>query len=604
LFSRRDLLRLSLLSGSAALLAACAPAAPAAPTLAPTAAAAKPAAAPTSAPAPAAAATSAVPAATSAPAATTAPAVAPAAAVAGGTLTPVWGQTLAHVNPLQAVTNAQAQYFNTVFSSLLQATPDRTKMDSEVADMTVAADSSAYTFKINPRAKWHDGQPLTSADVEFTYTLALNKATKSNRVSRLSLIKGGADYSNGTADKVTGIVPLDDSTIRFDMDFPNALFPIEADLAILPKHILASVKPDELEKHPFVFDSPLGSGPFKAVKNTTDVSSETMANPDFYRGKPKLDRVNYRIVKQADAAQIALQRGEVDFNSAPVNFINISPDALADFLAQPQLFLVRMPNPVQQIIGWNLRRDYYQDKRIRQAMLYAIDRKKIVDSLLGGNAVLVNTPIVHAWVGYTPKNEYAYDVAKAKQLLADAKWDPNREVTVMSIPATSETDRATRAAVQAQLEAVGVKSKWEELESSVFVKSFYQDYSYDMVYVPGTTFVDPHLFLDFHFTTTSQNAPGYASPALDALVDQGRRASTTQARADIYKTIGDQFNDDVPWGSLWSIADTYVINRRVNIPFIPVPSGANPKTAPEIPLIDVRALFSWFYRMEEWSVKG
>jgi peptide/nickel transport system substrate-binding protein len=601
MLSRRDLLRLSLLSGSAALLAACAPAAPAAPTPAPTAAAApKPAAAPTTPPAPAAAPTAAAAAPTTAPAA----AAPPAAAAAGGTLTPVWGQTLAHVNPLQAVTNAQAQYFNTVFSSLLQATADRTKMDSDVADMTAAADSSSYTFKINPKAKWHDGQPLTSADVEFTYTLALNKATKSNRVSRLSLIKGGAEFSDGKAEKVSGIVPLDDSTIRFDMAFPNALFPIEADLAILPKHILSSVKPDELEKHPFVFDSPMGSGPFKAVKNTTDVSSETMANPDFFRGKPKLDRVNYRIVKQADAAQIALERGEVDFNSAPVNFINISSDALGHFLAQPQLFLVRMPNPVQQIIGWNLRRDYYQDKRVRQAMLYAIDRKKVVDSLLGGNAVLVNTPIVHSWVGFTPKNEYAYDVAKAKQLLADAKWDTNREVTVMSIPATSETDRATRAAVQAQLEAVGVKSKWEELESSVFVKSFYQDHSYDMVYVPGTTFVDPHLFLDFHFTTTSQNAPGYASPALDDLVDKGRRASTMQARADIYKTIGDQFNDDVPWGSLWSVADTYVINRRVSIPFIPVPPGANPKSAPEIPLINVRALFSWFYRMEEWSVKA
>src|SRR5438034_6681714 len=147
MLSRRDLLRLSLLSGSAALLAACAPAAPAAPTPAPTAAAAAPTNAPAAAAAP-----------TAAPAAAAKP-----AAAAGGTLTPVWGQTLAHVNPLQAVTNAQAQYFNTVFSSLLQATADRTKMDSDLADMTAAADSSSYTFKINPKAKWHDGQPVTAA---------------------------------------------------------------------------------------------------------------------------------------------------------------------------------------------------------------------------------------------------------------------------------------------------------------------------------------------------------------------------------------------------------------------------------------------------------
>jgi peptide/nickel transport system substrate-binding protein len=598
MLSRRALLRIGLLSSSAALLAACSPAA----TSTPPASTAAPAA-PTTAPKPAAT-TAPGAAATAAPAAATAAPAAAAAGGAGGTLTPVWGATLAHVNPLQAVTNAQFQYFNTVFSGLLQATPDRSKMDTELAEMTAAPDSSSYTFKLNPNAKWHDGRPVTSADVEYTYTMALDKNAKSNRVSRLSIIKGGAEYSDGKAEKVSGIVPLDDSTIRFDMAFPNALFPIESDLALLPKHILGTVKPDELEKHPFMFDSPVGSGPFKAVKNTTDVSSETMANPDFYRGRPKLDKVNFRIVKQADAAQIALERGEVDFNSAPVNFINISAEALGRFLAQPTLFLVRMPNPVQQIIGWNLRRDYWQDKRVRQAFMYAIDRKKIVDSLLGGNADLVNTPIVHSWVGYKPTNEYAYSVDKAKSLLAEAKWDNNREVSVISIPATSETDRATRAAIQAQLEAVGIKTKWEELESSVFVKSFYQDHSFDMCYVPGTTFVDPHLFLDFHFTTASQNAMGYASPALDDLVDKGRRAASQPERAEIYKTIAMQFNDDVPWGSLWSIADTYVINRRVNIPFIPVPAGANPKTAPEIPVIDVRALFSWFYRMEGWTVKS
>jgi peptide/nickel transport system substrate-binding protein len=475
-------------------------------------------------------------------------------------------------------------------------------MDSELAEMTAAPDASAYTFKLNSKAKWHDGRPLTTADVAFTYTLALTKDTKSNRLSRLSLIKGAADYSAGKTDKVAGIVVLDDQTIRFDMEFPNALFPIETDLAILPKHILGSVAPADLEKHPFMFESPVGSGPFKAVKNTSDVSSETVFNPDFYRGRPKLDRLNFRIVKQADAAQIALERGEVDFNAAPANFINIAPEALSRFLAQPQLFMVRMPNPVQQIIGWNQRQEHWKDKRVRQAFVYAIDRKKIIDSLLGGNAEIVNTPIVHAFVGFKPKNDYAYNPERAKQLLAEAKWDPNREVTVMGVPATSDTDRSIRAAVQAQLAAIGVKSKWEERESSVFVKSFYQDHSFDMVYVPGTTFADPNLFLDFHFSTTSQNAMGYASPALDQLIDKGKRARTPAERAEVYTTIGDQMNEDMPWGSLWSIADTNIFNRRVNIPFIPVPPSPNPKSASEVPFSNVRALFTWFYRVEQWSV--
>src|SRR5215207_9976707 len=180
--TRRYLLRLSVLAGSAALLQACSPSAPPAATTAPAAPKptdppkpasttapaaappAAPAAQPTTAPAPAAAATTAPPAAKP--------------ATAGGTLTPLWGQTLAHINPLQTVTNAQFQYHATVLSSLMQPSPDKTRFDPELAEVTVAPDSSSYTFKINPTAKWHDGRPLTAEDVEFTYTLALNKATK------------------------------------------------------------------------------------------------------------------------------------------------------------------------------------------------------------------------------------------------------------------------------------------------------------------------------------------------------------------------------------------------------------------------------------------
>src|SRR5438874_4829872 len=399
MLARRQFLRVSALSGAAALLQACAPAAPPAaqPTVPPAPAqpTAAPAAAPTTAPATAP---------TAAPAAQAT--AAPKPATAGGTLTPLWGSTLAHVNPYQAVTNKQFQYFASVFSQLMLPSPDKTKMEPELATVSASPDASSYTFKLDPKAKFHDGKPLTSADVEFSYTLALNKATKSNRLSRLSLIKGGADFSDGKTDKVAGIVPLDEQTIRFDMDFPNALFLLETDLPILPKHVLGDVKPDELEKHANMFESPLGSGPFKAVKNLADQSSEIAANPDFYRGKPKLDRMVFRIVKQADAAEIALERGEVDFTAAPPNVIR-DPEVLNRLLGQSSLFLHRMPNPVSNTLGFNLRMDHWKDKRFRQAMTYAIDRKKIIDSLFGGNAEIVNSPIHHAFGGYTPKDAYA-----------------------------------------------------------------------------------------------------------------------------------------------------------------------------------------------------
>lgn len=594
--TRRDFLRLTLIGGSAALLAACAPAAP---TPTPTSAPARP----TEAPKPGATAAPAAP--TQAPAVkpTAAPAAQPtAAARVGGTLTALWTQPLPHANPFLAVSHVTWQYHAAVYSALMVPKPDKTGMEPELADVTAAPDGSSYTYRLNPRAKWHDGRPVTAHDVAFTYTLAVNRETKSNRLARLSIIKGAQAYSEGRADRVEGIQVLDDHTIRFDQEFPNALFLIEADLPILPKHVLERVPPAEIEKHPIMFDAPLGSGAFKAVRNVADQYSEVEANPDFYRGRPKLDKLVWRIVKQLDAAQIAIERGEVDFTASGIG--NFTPDALNRLLAQPQLFLVKMRNPTSITLGYNLRLDHWKDKRVRQAMVYAIDRKKIIDSLLAGNAEIVNSPMRHPWIGYRPKNSYDYNPEKAKQLMGEAGWDPNREVLVSALPAPNETERAIRAAIQAQLQAVGVKTKWEELESSVWAKKFYDDHQHDMVYIPASNFTDPAQFLDFHYKTNSRNGPGYATPEFDELIERGRRARTQAERAEIYQTIGDRLNEDQPWAWLWSVPDIYAFNRKVQIPFIPAPAS-NPKSLAELEFSPIVGNpFPWFNRLEEWSIRA
>ena len=486
----------------------------------------------------------------------------------------------------------------------MQPSPDKTRMDAELATVEAAPDASAYTFKLNPNAKWHDGRPLTTADVEYTYTMALNKATKSNRLSRLSLIKGGAAYSDEKAEKVSGIVVLDESTMRFDMEFPNALFLIETDLPILPKHILGSVRPDELEKHPFMFESPLGSGPFKAVKNTSDVSSETQANPDFYRGRPKLERVNFRIVRQAEAAQIALERGEVDFTSAPSNFIR-APDALERLLANPQLFVHRMPNPVSRTIGFNLRLDHWKDKRVRQAMAYAVDRKRIVDSLLGGNAEVVNTPIRHSFVGYTAKNDYAFNPDRAKQLLTEGGWDTNREVLVSTLPPDSETERATARRGAA---AAGRGGRQDALGGARVV-SVGQEVLRRPRARPGL-----HPRLAVRRPAPVPGLPLHHHVAqrpwlCHAAVRRADRPRPSRAHA---RGAGGDLQDDrrlAERGPALGLAvercsDTYIFNRKVSIPHIPVPAS-NPKTISEVPFLNIVGNpYPWYNRIEEWTVKA
>ena len=203
----------------------------------------------------------------------------------------------------------------------------------------------------------------------------------------------------------------------------------------------------------------------------------------------------------------------------------------------------------------------------------------------------------HALVGYKPKNDYAYNPDKAKQLLAEGGWDSNREVTGQR-PSAGLRDGARHArSGAAQLQTIGVKTKWEELESSVWVDKFYKNHTHDMVWIPATNFVDPHLFLDFHFTSTSRNGVGYATPAFDATDREGpardaprsaRRRSTRQSATSSTKTSRGSGCGAWPTSTSSTAAS--------NIPFIPVPA-TNPKTIAEVPFTaSVQALPTWYYR--------
>ena len=246
-----------------------------------------------------------------------------------------------------------------------------------------ASDGSSMTFHLRGNALWHDGTPLTSEDVAWTYHMYLNGETGSKRTGVLALIAGGEEYTKGEADSVTGIVAVDDRTIRFEQAFPNILFLAQTTYPILPKHLLGDTLPIDLAQNKFFFDEPLGSGPFKFVSYIPDQRIELEANDDYYFGRPKIDREIISVIKSPDAVQIALQRGEIHlpiFDGGE----NASTEQFQAFIQDPRFTVSASKGTTLISYAFNSRREDLVNDKMRQAFLHALDRQRLVDTFAQG----------------------------------------------------------------------------------------------------------------------------------------------------------------------------------------------------------------------------
>jgi peptide/nickel transport system substrate-binding protein len=496
-----------------------------------------------------------------------------------------------------------------MFSTLTQPNPAKGTYEPDLAESwEVAPDGSSYTFRLNRNAKWHDGTPVTAKDVAFSYTMAANPKTESKLTGRMSLIKGAADYTAGKADRVEGIKVLDEHTIRFEMEFPNILFMNEtaattAGLAILPAHILGDTPPDQLDKHKYFTEQLIGSGPFKFVKYVPDQFYEVEANPDYYFGRPKLERIVTHIIKSPDTTEVALDRGEIDL---PVFDGGTATTAMyRKYVANRAFRLVGTQGSTLISYAFNHRKEYLRDPRIRQAFLHALDRKKLVERFNAGNGTIFNSFMTHSWY---QKPEWAglypYDPEKARALLKEAGWDSNREVSVNIITLANEEIRAMVASEQQMLADVGFKIGFREMEVPVWVEKFYQTYDYEMVRVTFGVFPDPDGFLSFHLKTGSQNALGYANPELDEKIERGRRSVNRAERAKIYQEINEEMLRTLPLAPLYLQNAWWIMRTTFHVPQLAaLPRATSLNDVPVAKTLLTNAdVFK--YHLEQWEMRS
>ena len=506
----------------------------------------------------------------------------------------------AHFNPFQNDSRSIEWMYNLMGSRLVYPDDNIKGFAPDLAERWEAApDGSSYTFFLRKGAKFHDGHEVTADDVVYTFTQQLNPNV-SRWGNALKVIKGAQDFADGNADTVEGIVKVDDYTVRFDQEFPNALFLwkccSKGSFVILPEHILGNVTDEDMETHPFHTEAWVGSGPFKFVSFVSDEGMVLEKNPDYFFGQPLIDKITFEYIPSRDTTWVAMQRGEIHVSTYPS-----ATEEMYDGLAKdPRFNVFAVEGLTIRGHGFNHRVEDLKDPRVRQAFMHAIDSQAIVDAFWGGNGVSVNTNLYHPWYRKSEWDDlYKYDPQKARDLLAAAGWDSSREIDVL----TYYVDRDDMfAAMQQMLAEVGINVQYTVMQVTPWLDAYFNPSGFDAVFAGQSSGPDPDNMLSATFSLASKNPFGYASEDLEQRILAGRMAATEEERAQIYGEIGDEFVQTLPIMPLFRQNEWFYKSDVFVHPLIdrlPKATGIG-----DVPVHSVFDRGGWMkYHPEQWDIR-
>ncbi|MCY4082897.1 MAG: ABC transporter substrate-binding protein [Caldilineaceae bacterium] len=426
----------------------------------------------------------------------------------------------------------------------------------------ISDDATVYSFRLREDAKWHDGEPVTANDVVSTVRFILTQATNINPRRWISALKGGQDFYDGVTDELPGVYAPDDFNVVFELEETNVGWHLSAttDLQILPAHIFDGVAPEDIvEHHAPAWYTPelnIGSGPFKFVRAERDQFVELVRNDDYYGGTPKLERIIFKNFGAADTQFIALQKGELDVWNVPQDFYeqSLELDNVDVHLVNRnyiRVFLLNYESPV------------LADKRVRQALAYAIDREGICEGLYSGLCTPYNSYMeMRPWLA-DGLNQYEYNPEKAKELLAaaeaDGTWDPSNVLRV-NWYYSDALHQDIMAAIQQNLAAVGVETQLQYLEGTSAVET--QSACEFEMYYQGWGFSFPEQYNSF-FTDAERCRTPWGDPDAQALFNETATTVNLEERMAIHEEIQRRLNDELPMMPFLQFIGPVAVNKRV-----------------------------------------
>ncbi len=457
------------------------------------------------------------------------------------------------LNPVLAQDSASSDINSLVFNGLIKYDRNLRGFVGELAESWEIrpGPEPEITFHLRKGVLWHDGRPFTAEDVKFTYDKVMDEKTNTVRRSDYELVKKAE--------------VLDPHTFRVTYQQPFSPGLGTWGMGILPKHLLEK---EDINTTSFN-RKPIGTGPFRFVEWVTDEKIVVEANPDYFEGRPHLDRIIYRIIPETSLSEMELLTKGIDYYGVlPHQYRRMNEIAFLKTYSQSAF--------AYTYIGYNLKNPLFQDRRVRQAFTNAINREEIVQYVLYGFGTVISGPFPsHLWYYNPDVKPFLYDPRKARQLLSEAGWEDTDGDGILDkegkpfrfkLITNSGNDirRDVGVLVQRQLRELGIDVTFETYEWSIFLKNFINAKHFDACILGWSLSPDPDDYMIWHSSQIEKgfNFISYINPEADRLWEEGRREYDLEKRRKIYWRIHELLAEDQPYTFLFSPLGISALQRK------------------------------------------
>ncbi|WP_417714962.1 ABC transporter substrate-binding protein [Roseibium sp. SCP14] len=469
---------------------------------------------------------------------------------AGGALVVAQQQDPQNLDPIDTFRLAWGSIASNIFDGLIHRTEDLELQPGLAESWEFLEDNKRIRFTLRQNVKFHNGEPFNADAVKFTFDRLLGEEGKK-----------GPQRSNYTS--IESVEVVDDYTVDFVMQQPDPVLLTKlagyGAMIVPPKYI------EEVGEKAFDM-KPVGTGPFKVVNYTPAVSVELEKFDGYWNGKAELDKVTVRIIPEPATRMAELLSGGVDIS------LNIPTTAVDTVENSDAIDLLAVPGPRVEFLRIKTTDAVTEDKRVRQAIIKAIDRKAIIDALLKGHGSEISSLQGAMSFGYDPELEaYPYDPAGAKALLAEAGVKNGTEI-VMDIRNNDDTFREVAQVISSYLGAVGLKVKLKSHETGVYFGEIIPNGATGELFQfgwGGWTFdFDNTAYLLYH--SGERWNPYIQDEKLDALLESQRQTYDGQVRQKVLREVAEFAHENALDVPLFNFATLYGVNKRVK-GFVPAP---------------------------------
>jgi peptide/nickel transport system substrate-binding protein len=458
--------------------------------------------------------------------------------------------------PILASDSASHSIAGMVYNGLVKYDKNMNIVGDLAESWEITRNGLVITFKLRENVRWHDDKPFTAADVLYTYQVTIDPKTPTAY---------GGDFM-----KVKKAEVIDDYTFRVTYDKPFAPALISWSSSILPRHLLQGkdITKSPLSRHP------IGTGPYKFVEWVAGQKIVLAANEDYFEGRPYIDGRITRIIP--DTATMFLE-----LRAQNLGMMGLTP---LQYTRQTENNLFRQNfNKYRYLafaytyMGYNLKHPLFTDKRVRQAISYAINKDEIVSGVLLGLGKPATGPYKHGtWAHNDQVKIYHYDPAKARDLLLQAGWtdtdgdgilDKDGKPFAFEILTNqgNETRQKCAEIIQRQLAEVGIRVKIRIVEWSAFVTDFINKRRFEAVILGWTIPLDPDAYDVWHSSKTAPqelNFVSYQNPEVDEVLEKGRSTFNQAERKKYYDRFQEILAEDQPYTFLYVPDELIIISSR------------------------------------------